>query len=151
MLIGKTSRKGEMNIYARIRKVINFDKKRKKLEEKIFRSADYARYFDPSLPPPPLLWKFFTFYVMLLYITFYFLSIFFIDFFLTMLCYNKMLAPHNSLIINTLRVYFSVCYFIPSQLSLRIFMQKLVVYLFIPYFILFLTLYLNSINILNTF
>lgn len=54
MLTGKTSRKGEMNIYTRIRKVINFDKKRKKLEEKIFRSADYTRYFALSPPPPPL-------------------------------------------------------------------------------------------------
>lgn len=62
-----------------------------------------------------------------------------------------MLAPYNSLVINTLHLYFLVCYFIPSQLSLRIFMQNFVVYLFIPYFILFLTLYLNSINILNTF
>ena len=53
MLIGKTSRKGEMNIYTRIRKVINFDKRKEKLEEKIFRSADYARYFALSLPPSP--------------------------------------------------------------------------------------------------
>lgn len=54
MLMDKTSRKREVNIYTRIRKVINFDKKKKKLEEKIFRSADYARYFAPSPPLHPL-------------------------------------------------------------------------------------------------
>ena len=54
MLMGKTSRKGEMNIYTRIRKVINFDKRKEKLEEKIFRSADYARYFALSPPLHPL-------------------------------------------------------------------------------------------------
>ena len=74
--MGKTSPKGEMNIYTRIRKVINFDKKRKKLEEKIFRSADYTRYFARFLPPSPPFWKFFTFYVMLLYITFQNFAIF---------------------------------------------------------------------------
>ena len=36
MLIGKTSRKGEMNIYARIRKVINFDKMKRKNWKKKF-------------------------------------------------------------------------------------------------------------------
>ena len=124
MLIGKTSRKGEMNIYTLIRKVINFDKRKKKLEEKIFRSAHYTRHFARSLPPSPPFWKFLTFYVMLLYITFYFLSIFFIDFFLTMLCYNKMLAPYNLLIINTLHLYFPVYYFIPSQFFLRLYLPN---------------------------
>ena len=36
MLIGKTGRKGEMNIYARIRKVINFDKRKEKIGRKNF-------------------------------------------------------------------------------------------------------------------
>ena len=36
MLIGKTSRKGEMNIYTRIRKVINFDKRKEKIGRKNF-------------------------------------------------------------------------------------------------------------------
>ena len=36
MLMGKTSRKGEMNIYTRIRKVINFDKRKEKIGRKKF-------------------------------------------------------------------------------------------------------------------
>ena len=36
MLMGKTSRKAEMNIYARIRKVINFDKGKEKIGRKNF-------------------------------------------------------------------------------------------------------------------
>ena len=55
----------------------------------------------------------------------------------------------NYLIINTLHLYFSVCYFIPSQLSLRIFMQFLL-YIY-PYlhFKHFFTLFLKFINILK--
>ena len=149
MLIVNISENRVMNIYARIRKVINIYKIWKKKKKKIFRKADHSRHFTRSLPPSPPSGNFFTYYVMLLYITFYFLSIFFIDFFLTMLCYNKMLVPYNFLIFNTLHLYFLVYYFIPSQLSLRIFMQFLLYIYPYPHFKHFLALFLKFINILK--
>lgn len=60
-----------------------------------------------------------------------------------------MLAPYNLLIPNTLHVYFPVCYFIPSQLSLRIFIQFACIFIR-PHIIKhFLILFLKFINILK--
>ena len=103
-----------LNIYARIRKVINFYRIKEKNWKKKFLWGLTTPHFCPFAPSPPLYWKYFTYFVILLYITFYFLSIFFIDFFFTMLCYHKMLSHPNYLTLNILHLYFPVCYFIPQ-------------------------------------
>ena len=54
MLIGKTSRKGEMNIYTRIRKVINFDKRKEKIGRKKFLGVLTIPDILPFPSPPPL-------------------------------------------------------------------------------------------------
>lgn len=55
MLTGKTSRKGEMNIYTRIRKVINFDKKRKNWKKKFLGVLTIPDILPFPLPLHPFL------------------------------------------------------------------------------------------------
>ena len=60
-----------------------------------------------------------------------------------------MLSHPNYLTLNTLHLYFPVCYFIPSQLFLRIFIQFVCIFIR-PYIIKhFLILFLKFINILK--
>ena len=112
-----------LNIYARMRKVINFDKMKRKNWKKKFLRGLTISHFHPFPPPYLPFWIYFTYFVILLVITSPILTNFFFSFFLTMLCYQFLFAPHNSLIINNLHAYFPVYYFIPSQLFLRIFMR----------------------------
>lgn len=138
-----------MYIYALIRKVINIYKIWKKKKKKIFRKANHSRHFARSLPPPPLLLKIIYF---LCYVISYNLTEF-VKIFVFFFLYNVMLlifgCTHNYLIFSYLRAYFSVCYFIPSQLSLRIFMQFLLYIYPYPHFKHFLILFLKFINILK--
>ena len=53
MLIVNISENRIMNIYARIRKVINIYKIWKKKRKKIFRKANHSRHFARSLPLHP--------------------------------------------------------------------------------------------------
>ena len=138
-----------LNIYARMRKVINFDKMKRKNWKKKFLRGLTISHFHPFPPPYLPFWIYFTYFVILLVITSPILTKFFFSFFLTMLCYHKMLSHHNYLIPNTLRAYFPVCYFIPSQLSLRIFIQFACIFIR-PHIIKhFLALFLKFINILK--
>ena len=50
--MGKTSRKGEMNIYTRIRKVINFDKRKEKNWKKKFLEGLTTAAILPVSPVP---------------------------------------------------------------------------------------------------
>ena len=57
-----------LNIYARMRKVINFDRiKEKKLEEKIFKGANYTAFSPLSHPLHPLLKIFYLFCYVIIY------------------------------------------------------------------------------------
>ena len=138
-----------LNIYSRMRKVINFDKMKRKNWKKKFLRGLTTPHFCPFAPSPPLYWKYFTYFVILLVITSPILYNFFFSFFFTMLCYHKMLSHHNYLIFNTLHAYFSVCYFIPSQLFLRIFIQFACIFIRSHIIKHFLILFLKFINILK--
>ena len=113
VLIVNISENRVMYIYARMRKVINiykiWKKKRKKFLERLT-TAVTLPFSSPSTPFLKIL-------DVLCYVISYNLTKF-VKIFLFVFIDNVMLSifvsPHNSLISNTLHVYFSVCYFIPQ-------------------------------------
>ena len=122
-----------LNIYARMRKVINFYKMKRKNWKKKFLRGLTISHFHPFPPPYLPFWIYFTYFVILLVITSPILTNFFFSFFLTMLCYQFLVAR----LINWFSVIYThiFLYVISSPVNyLYVYLYNLLVYLFVRTF-----------------